>query len=40
VLVARLIPGQRATVLQLPVDPESAEPAIETARRETEAFNV
>ena len=40
VLVARLIPGQRATVLQLPVEPESAEPAIEAAKRETEALNV
>jgi hypothetical protein len=40
VLVARLIPGQRATVLQLPVAPESAEPAVEAAKRETEPLNI
>jgi hypothetical protein len=39
VLVARLVPGQRATVLQLPIDPEHAEPA-ETAKQDSETVNV
>ncbi len=35
VLVARLVPGQRAVVLQLPADHKKAAPAIEAAKRET-----
>jgi hypothetical protein len=38
VLVARLVPGQRATVLQLPIDPERA--ASEPAKQEVEPVRV